>query len=313
MGGEIAMSPRLGGGSLFSFRLSLPVTGPPRAEALPDVAGRSVLVVAPDGAEPGVLAAELQRGGAETRLARTAYEASALAGAAAAAGQPYDAMLIDARLLGDSAGALAQIREAAGSRLPAAVLIEPGRRGSVVALRDAGFDAYLVRPVRHASLIRIVADIAIGNGAFRIDPGDVKPRRAPAPRRPGGGLRVLIAEDNEINALLARAVLEGLGHTVEEVRDGAAAVAAANGNPGRYDLILMDLHMPGMDGLAAVAAIRARERDAVTPPAKILAVTADVLAETRAAALAAGVDQVLEKPMTPDALRRALAVLAEAA
>jgi CheY-like chemotaxis protein len=124
---------------------------------------------------------------------------------------------------------------------------------------------------------------------------------------------VLIAEDNEINALLARAVLEGLGHTVEEVRDGAAAVAAANGNPGRYDLILMDLHMPGMDGLAAVAAIRARERDAVTPPAKILAVTADVLAETRAAALAAGVDQVLEKPMTPDALRRALAVLAEAA
>jgi CheY-like chemotaxis protein len=124
---------------------------------------------------------------------------------------------------------------------------------------------------------------------------------------------VLIAEDNEINALLARAVLEGLGHTVEEVRDGAAAVAAAKGNPGRYDLILMDLHMPGMDGLAAVAAIRARERDAATPPAKILAVTADVLAETRAAALAAGVDQVLEKPMTPDALRRALAVLAEAA
>ena len=71
--------------------------------------------------------------------------------------------------------------------------------------------------------------------------------------------------------------------------------------------------MPGIDGLAAVRAIRAHEAETNTGRARILAVTADVLAETRAAALAAGVDQVVEKPMTPDVLRRALAVVAQAA
>ena len=97
---------------------------------------------------------------------------------------------------------------------------------------------------------------------------------------------MLLAEDNEINALLARAVLEGLGHEVTEVRDGIAAVAAATGRAGGFDAILMDLHMPGLDGLAAVRAIRDHERAAGLPPAAILAVTADVLAETRTAGAA---------------------------
>jgi CheY-like chemotaxis protein len=147
-------------------------------------------------------------------------------------------------------------------------------------------------------------------GSFHVDPGDEKPR-GPPPRVPAAsGLTVLLAEDNEINALLARAVVEGLGHAVEEVRDGAAAVAAATARPGGFGLILMDLHMPGLDGLSAVRAIRAHETRTGSPRARIIAVTADVLAETRAAAIGAGVDQVVEKPMTPAALRQALAAVA---
>ena len=122
---------------------------------------------------------------------------------------------------------------------------------------------------------------------------------------------MLLAEDNEINALLSRAVLEGLGHTVTEVRDGTAAVAAARAKPGGFRAILMDLHMPGMDGLAAVRAIRSFERENGLPRSAILAVTADVLAETRTAAKDVGIDAVLEKPMTPDALRRALTDMTE--
>jgi signal transduction histidine kinase/CheY-like chemotaxis protein len=311
MGGDITLSARPGGGAVFSFFLSLPIAPHVTADALPDVALRSVLIVASDGAEPTVLAGELVAAGASARVTTSAYEAAALCGAAAAAGQPYDALLIDARL--DAATALARMRDAAGGRVPAAVLIEPGRRGDVEALRANGFDAYLVRPVRRASLVRIVAEIVAATGDFRVDPGDVKPHRLPGPPRALTSLTVLLAEDNEINALLARAVLEGVGHTVQEVGDGAAAVAAATERSGRFDLILMDLHMPGIDGLAAIRAIRAHEAETGAPRTRILALTADVLAETRTAAIAAGVDQVVEKPMTPDALRKALAVLAEAA
>jgi CheY-like chemotaxis protein len=223
----------------------------------------------------------------------------------------HDAIFIDARLTPDPAAALARLREASGRAIPATVLIEPSRRNEVEALKGAGFDAYLVRPVRRSSLIRIAGEVSRGNGAFSVDPGDARPRQPSAARRAAASLDVLLAEDNEINALLARAVLEGLGHTVTEVRDGAAAVAAARDKAGGFAAILMDLHMPGIDGLTAAKSIRAWEASSGVAPAAILAVTADVLAETRDAAKTAGIDAVLEKPMTPDALRRALAELTE--
>jgi CheY-like chemotaxis protein len=309
MGGDLTVTAAGGGGSLFRFDLDLDYVRAAEHPAAqrPDLAGCAVLIVAPAGAEPPVLARHLAEAGAATRVVGSANEAAAVIGAAAAAGQPHDAVLIDARVAPDAAGALARISEAAGRPVPAAVLIEPGGRGNIENLREAGFGAYLVRPVRRTSLVRIVGEIVAGDGGFRIDPSDARPRQAAPPQRAGTSLAVLLAEDNEINALLARAVLEGLGHEVTEVRDGLAAVAAATARAGGFDAILMDLHMPGLDGLAAVRAIRDHERASALPPAAILAVTADVLAETRKEARAAGIDAILEKPMTPDALRRALA------
>jgi signal transduction histidine kinase/DNA-binding response OmpR family regulator len=312
MGGDVTLSPGHGGGSVFSFTLDLPVAASASPSEPADLAGRSILVLAPAGAEPPALAAELAAAGAAVRIAKTLTEAAGLIGAAAAAGEVHDAVLIDQRVPPDAATALRTIREAAGRPVPAAVLIEPGRRSEVEALRAAGFDAYLVRPVRRSSLLRVVGDILAETGEerrFRIDPGDVSPPKPAPARRAAASLDVLLVEDNEINALLARAVLEGLGHRVSEVHDGAAAVAAATGRPDGFGAILMDLHLPGMDGLAAARAIRAHETETGLARSAILAVTADVLAETRAEARAAGIDAVLAKPMTPDALRRALAEL----
>ncbi|MEO8668714.1 MAG: response regulator, partial [Bauldia sp.] len=245
------------------------------------------------------------RSGAAPRLAAAVVAGAALAGAATAAKLPYDAILIDARMASDLAAALAALRAAAGSRLPAVVLIEPGERGRIDPLREAGFDAYLVRPVRRASLAKIVGDVVTGGNGFAIDPEDARPRRAP-PRRAARSLEVLLAEDNEISALLARTVLESLGHSVTEVRDGAGAVAAVRDGAGRFAAIVMDLHMPGLDGIAAARVIRALEAESGTGRTAILALTADVLAETRAAASLAGIDAVLEKPVAPDVLRRAI-------
>jgi signal transduction histidine kinase/CheY-like chemotaxis protein len=309
MGGELTVAPAPGGGSLFQFALDLDlaVTTEHPAPAGELLAGRSFLILAPAGAEPPVLVRHLTQAGAAVRLTAAPNEAAAVIGAAAAAGLLHDALLIDERTAADPVTALALIREAAGRRVPAAVMIEPGRRGEIDRLRAAGFDAYLVRPVRRASLTRVLGELALGASGFHIDPGDARPRPSPAPRRAGTALNVLLAEDNEINALLARAVLEGLGHAVTEVRDGAQAVAAATGRAGGFDAILMDLHMPGLDGLAAVRAIRAHEQARGMAASTILAVTADVLPETRSEARAAGIDAVLEKPMTPNALRQALA------
>jgi signal transduction histidine kinase/CheY-like chemotaxis protein len=312
MGGDVTLAPRAGGGSVFTFTLDLPIADASSA-AMPDLGGRRVLILAPDGAEPASLAHHLADAGADARIVRSWHEAAGLIGAATAAGEIHDAVLIDARAAPAAATALNFIREAAGHAVPAAVMIEPGRRSEVDALRAAGFDASLVRPVRRSSLLRVAAEIAGGNGDFQIDPGDARPRRPAAPRRAAATFEVLLAEDNEINALLARAVLEGLGHTVTEVHDGAAAVAAVKGKPHGFAAILMDLHMPGLDGLAAARAIRDYEQAIGAPRSAILAVTADVLAETRTEAKAAGIDAVLEKPMTPDSLRRALAELTAAA
>jgi signal transduction histidine kinase/CheY-like chemotaxis protein len=307
MGGDIDYDERPGGGAVFRFALDAAIAGAAEPPPPSDLRGRTILLLAPDGAEPPVLAHVLAGRGAAVRRAANAVEGAALAGAAAAAKLGYDAVLMDGRIAPDIGATLTRFREAAGRRLPAVVLIESGERGRIEALRAAGFDAYLVRPVRRASLEKIVGDVLGAGKGFGVDPADVRPRRPRAPRRAAESLEVLLAEDNEISALLSRAVLEGLGHHVTEVRDGTAAVAAAGERPGRFAAILMDLHMPGLDGLAAARAIRDLERSSGAERTAILAVTADVLPETRAAAGAAGIDAVLEKPVAPDHLRRVLA------
>jgi CheY-like chemotaxis protein len=124
------------------------------------------------------------------------------------------------------------------------------------------------------------------------------------------GLAVLVAEDNDINALLARALLHRLGHRPTVVADGAAAVEAfvsaeRVGQP--FDLVLMDVHMPELDGLEATRRIRAAEAAMGLPRTRIVALTANAFGEDRDACLAAGMDDFLTKPLDRDRLADALA------
>lgn len=118
-----------------------------------------------------------------------------------------------------------------------------------------------------------------------------------------GPIRVLVAEDSAVNQLIARAMLERVGCIVEVVSDGDAAVAAALSR--RYDVVLMDLSMPGRSGIEATAAIRKAEAGGARRTA-IVAVTAFALREHRARCLDAGMDDHLAKPYTPEALAAAV-------
>jgi CheY-like chemotaxis protein len=180
------------------------------------------------------------------------------------------------------------------------ILLKPSERELIARYRAVGFNGYLIKPLRRASLAeRVTAAVQAAEPS-----NDAAPRKAPveddrvAPIR-FAGIRVLLAEDNPVGALLARTLLRREGCVVETAATGDEAVAATK--RARYDLVFMDMRMPGMDGPAATRAIRAGGDR--TP---IVALTANAFAEDRKACLEAGMDDHLVKPLEPDALRAAL-------
>jgi len=260
----------------------------------PDLAGAAVMIVTAAEVEASLLMRRLGRWGARTCTATDARVAFALLPE-----RHWDALLVDFPL------AAAMIAEPAWAKLDVArrlVLIEPSARHELPALKAAGFTGYLVKPVRAASLA------ARWQAEDKFDAGPVAEdvRREAAAQR---GLSILVAEDNEINALLARALLGRLGHLPTITGNGAAAVEAwrAARSAGRgYDLILMDMQMPEIDGLEATRRIRAAEIEAGEKPVPILALTANAAEDDRAACLNAGMDGILVKPLDRQRLSDAI-------
>ena len=171
-------------------------------------------------------------------------------------------------------------------------------------LRAAGIARTVIKPVRQGDLQACVSDVLAGASHRPL-------ADAAAPSRPStrgalpdrSGARILVAEDNAVNQLVARAMLKSLGFACDIVEDGGAAVDAWNG--GRYDLILMDCHMPWVDGFEATRRIRAAEHGhgRHTP---IIALTANAIVGDREACLSAGMDDYLSKPYTAQGLAEKL-------
>jgi CheY-like chemotaxis protein len=254
-----------------------------------------VLIVAPAATEAALVARRLADWGAKTAVVSRA-DAALLR----LSEHSWDAILVDHALGSSACAQLAQATPAIGRRL---VLITPAERHELAGLEQAGFTGYLVKPVRAASLAARFDDEhddfarALMDEAAPVDAAHA-------------GLSILVAEDNDINALLAQALLKRLGHHPTLVPNGEAAVQAwrdADAAGAPYDLVLMDLHMPGSDGLAATRSIRALEaaRDAQRTP--IIALTANAFAEDREACLSSGMDGFLTKPLDRERLAAALA------
>jgi PAS domain S-box-containing protein len=310
MGGRIALASTPGAGSTFEVSIPLAASdsvGPP-VFSPPDLAGLSIMLVAPQGIEASLISHRLRRWGAQTFVAADAMEAEDLLPK-----HSWHAVLIDHALGAAEIGRLGAIaRLHATQRI---VMFTPATRQEMQPSPDSPFTGYLVKPLRAVSLAaRLTATpeiaspgVAAATVGEPIEPGPV-PVSLSDKR-----LSILVAEDNEINALLMRSLLTRLGHQVVITTNGEEALeswlrAKSAGRP--YDLVLMDVQMPQLNGIETTKRIRQSEADQSGRPTPILALTANTLAEDRSACFEAGMDGFLIKPLDREKLEEALEELA---
>lgn len=287
MGGDIAYAPRPEGGSIFTFWLPLTRAEDEAAPAAtPRLDGKRALVAAASAFEAPYLAQKLSDVGAGVVGAGDA----ATAMSALSCGRRFDLALIDCALGVEPARALAAAARAAGAS--PIVLFSPFERRALGDVAASGFDGWLVKPVRQRALFARLSEA----------PAPSKPAAAQAaPETDASGARVLLAEDNEINARIVIRMIERLGAQVAHAHDGLEALdlarAALRGERAPFDLILMDVRMPGLDGLEATRILRVEEARAGVAPTRIVALTANAFEEDRQAARAAGLDDFMTKPI----------------
>ena len=282
MGGTVGVEAGQGRGADFWLEAAFE-----RAASAPSarpLSGRTVAVASPSSIVREAAARQIEASGGKAVHAAGIDEALALA--------PEDAVILVDHALAASTG---RLKPPEGR--PAVILLRPEERGRIAGYRKSGFAGYLIKPLRPASLTArvLAATEAAHLGLAPAEDDRVAEEAAAA----APGARVLLAEDNPINAMLARTLLQREGCRVDHVQNGDAALAALAHSA--YDLVLMDVRMPVLGGMEATRALRLRGVD--TP---VVALTANAFEDDRRACLAAGMDDFLIKPLSPEALRGAL-------
>jgi PAS domain S-box-containing protein len=306
MSGRISLDSEVGRGSTFEVSLPLKATSDgEKPYDAPDLGGQSILLVTPDSIESSLIARRLQHWGGQTCTVTDPDVALALLPE-----RFWHALLIDQALGADLVKTLSEaaLRHAT-HRI---VLFTPTTRQELKPC--SALTGYLIRPLRAASLAaRLSAPPEIAAPGLAADVPATEPVEKPPSA--ADGLSVLVAEDNEINALLIRALLTRLGHRTVIATNGEAALdswLAARTADTPYDLVLMDIQMPQLDGIEVAKRIRACEADQPGRRTPILALTANTLVEDRDACFEAGMDGFLVKPLDRDKLAEALAGLTAA-
>ena len=304
MGGEIGVRSTPGRGSEFFFTLGLlrASHAPDATAAAPDWSHLRVLAVDDSASAREIHAGLLSGLGCRHSEAEDADAALQALADAAAAGAPFDLVLVDWKMPGRDGFELARhIREAMGPRAPRLVLVTAYGDESLArrALAE-GFDSTLGKPVA-APALRAALDAAFGRPAAAPLAGAPRDELAPALLQ---GRRLLLVDDNELNRIVAVDLLAGVaGAHVVEAHTGLEALhqlgIGSATTAERFDLVLMDVQMPGMDGLEATRRIRAHPATATLP---VLGMTAHALARDRAQCLDAGMNEVVVKPFVPGEL-----------
>jgi signal transduction histidine kinase/CheY-like chemotaxis protein len=293
MGGDIGVVDRPGGGTTFWVALNLPVGDAPAApgsHTAEELAGIRVLIVDDIEINRIIFARQLAARGMITDEASSGPAALTALKAAAADGMPFHIVLSDQMMPIMSGENLAEAiragRDWPQPKLLLASSVGLPLRGDKAAA--VGFDGFLTKPVRQKQLIDALLGLLGDMPAAAEAPAAARSPCAAATVRG----RILVAEDNAINQEIARTLLEQAGHEVTLCNDGAEAIATWG--RGGFDIILMDVQMPGVDGLTATAEIRRRENPAARIP--IVAMTANAMRGDQDACRAAGMDEYVSKP-----------------
>jgi PAS domain S-box-containing protein len=296
MGGEIWMESAPGEGSVFHFTSRMEPA--PAAEnevasaSVEDLSGVRVLIVDDNATNRRILERATQQWRMQPGVAESGPEGLARLEQSAASSQPFRLILLDEQMPGmDGFEMIERIRAHPSWRAATILMLtSTGQSASADRCRELGVEAYLVKPIATAELLLSIRK-ALGGPRKKEAPVPA-PEPAAAPLR---SLRILVAEDNPVNQKLALAMLKRLGHRVTLANNGAEACATLDSGP--FDLVLMDVQMPEMDGFEATRRMRQRERETgIRVP--IVAMTAHAMSGDRERCLAAGMDDHITKPIS---------------
>jgi CheY-like chemotaxis protein/HPt (histidine-containing phosphotransfer) domain-containing protein len=305
MGGEIGVASRAGEGSTFWFKLPLEkqfavALAAPTRDAL---RGIPVLVVDPAPSARQSLTEMLLRWECDVTEADTAHAALEILRQAADAGQPVGVALIDMHMPGMEGEALGRAIRAERRLDPTrlVLLTSLGRRGDAALARDAGFSAYLIKPVQQHHLHDALIEIATGTPPGVLGQAIAAPliTRHSIEEKRRQRIRILLVEDDPVNQLVAQAALKRAGYMADVAASGAEALAAIGRGP--FDLVFMDGRLPDMEGTVVTQAIRDREAR-LGGHVPIVAMTAMTAEGDRERLLASGMDDYIAKPIDLDAL-----------
>jgi CheY-like chemotaxis protein len=299
MGGDITLASRPGEGTAFDLNLVMAKAAGAGAAPVPaavGIAGSRLLIVDPNPMTGAMMQQHAANWGAATELVGHGGAALASLQEARRAGRGHDVALID-RSLPDMGGEELGRRIKSDPELRATQLVmvtSSGLRGDAARVSRIGFAAYLPKPVTAAMLLDCLRQLRARDAAPQGRRGDAALITAHSiSERRFAPLRILIADDNPVNCRIAGLMLEKAGHQIDVVNDGAEAIEAVRGKA--YDLILMDVQMPGVDGLEATRRIRALAPAQAAVP--VIAITANAMQGDDQRCFDAGMDDYITKPI----------------